>query len=189
VRGASVEGNAGAALLGLLACLAGCHAGANQVTDLERRKVDPLSPAATATVLIFASASCPISNRYAPELGRLYRRFAARGVAFYLVYTDLDQPVEGLRRHAREHEYPFAALRDPARELVRPSHVTVTPEAAVFLPGRRLVYHGRIDDRFVDFGKERAAPGRHDLADTLEALLAGRAVPAAATAALGCSIR
>jgi hypothetical protein len=173
--------SAGALVLGLLGCRP-----ASEVIDLEGRSADPLAVAAAATVLVFASPTCPISNRYAPELGRLHRRFAPRGVVFFLVYTDGDPAA--LRQHAREHAYPFATLRDPTRALVRASAVTVTPEAAVFVAGRRLVYHGRIDDRFVDFGRERAEPTRHDLAETLEAVLAGRAVPAPATSALGCAI-
>jgi hypothetical protein len=177
----------GALVLALVSCRRGRP---GEVVDLDGHRVDPLagSAMASATVLVFASASCPLSNRYAPELGRLHRRFAPRGVAFYLVYTDPDEPVAALKEHARAHQYPFPTLRDPRHELVKQSGVAVTPEAAVFLPGARLAYHGRIDDRLVDFGKERASPTRTDLADALEAVLTGRPVSAAVTPALGCTI-
>ena len=43
-------------------------------------------------VLLFIRTDCPISNRYAPDLERLYERFAPQGVEFRLVY-----PEPGLR--------------------------------------------------------------------------------------------
>jgi hypothetical protein len=172
-----------AMVAGALALVA-CHGG--RLTDLEGREQDPLS-ARAPTVLVFASISCPLSDRYAPELGRLYQRFAGRGVQWRLVYVDRDASMADLRKHAREHLYPFEALHDPRHRLAHRSGATVTPEAALFVGGR-LVYRGRIDDRLVDFGKERPIPTRHDLAEAVEAVLAGRPVPSSETASLGCAI-
>src|SRR5262249_44244591 len=126
--------------------------------DLQGRPVDPLRSAAAgraATVLFFVATSCPISNRYAPELVRLYDRFATRGVSFYLVYPDSDDSPATIREHLRAHGLPLSALRDPGHALVRQGHAVVTPEAALFGPDGRLLYHGRTDDRFVAFGKMR----------------------------------
>ena len=65
----------------------------------------------------------------------------------------------------------------PRHALVTVAAATVTPEAAVFAGGR-LVYHGRIDDRYVDLGLERPSPTKRDLADALAAVLAGKPVAA-----------
>lgn len=173
-----------AALAGAL--LAGCRREA--ATDLDGRAVDPLAGGAKVTVLLYVATSCPISNRYAPEVLRLRDRFTARGVAFHVVYPNTDETVAAVREHARAYGYGPAVLRDPGHELVRRSGVTVTPEAAVFRSGGHLAYRGRIDDRFVDFGRERAAPTRRDLEEALEALLAGGHVPRPSTTALGCAI-
>ena len=78
--------------LATLACAAPAQptgAAPDGVLDLEGRAVDPLdAPGATAVVLIFTRTDCPISNRYAPEVRRLYERFHDRGVRFWLVYPD-----------------------------------------------------------------------------------------------------
>ena len=165
---------------------------ATPVTDLEGRAVRPLEEAtAKATVLVFVGTDCPISNRYAPEIGRLRERFARQGVTFWLVYVQRTESAEAIRHHLREYFDTLAALRDPDHQLVRRAAARVTPEAAVFVPGAaeaRLVYHGRIDDRYVDFGRARVAPTTHDLEDALAAVLAGRPVPRAVTPAVGCSI-
>ena len=54
--------------------------------------------------------------------------------------------------------------------------------------GGRVVYRGRIDDRYVDLGVERPAPTRHDLADALTASLGGKPAPHPRTQAVGCFI-
>jgi hypothetical protein len=163
-----------------------------QLLDLDGRRVAPFrDPTARGFVFVLARTDCPISNRYAPELQRLHRRFAPKGLVFRLVYPDAGEDVEAIRRHARDFAYPFAALRDPEHGLVRLVRATVTPEAAVFVaepPGPRLVYRGRIDDRYVDFGTTRAVPTTRDLEQVLEAVAAGRKVPLRTTAAVGCFI-
>jgi len=79
-------------------------------------------------------------------------------------------------------------LRDPTHALVRIAHSQVTPEAAVFSRSGTLVYHGRIDDRFVSLGKERPAPTKRDLETALTATLEGKPVNPPTTQAFGCYI-
>ena len=38
-----------------------------------------------AVVLLFVSTDCPLSNGYVPELNRIERAYAPRGIAFYAV--------------------------------------------------------------------------------------------------------
>lgn len=159
-----------------------------RLLDLDGRTVDPFDRGGSrAVVFVFARIDCPVSNRYAPELARLYRNFAPRGVHFTLVYPG-DQPPDTIRRHVREYGYPFAALRDPEFAFVDRASATVTPEAAVFDARGTLRYLGRIDDRYISAGRMRPSATRHDLGEALEALLAGRLVAPDRTPAVGCLI-
>ena len=157
--------------------------------DLAGHPLDPFESAnAKAVVLIFVGTDCPISNRYAPEIRRLDEEFARSNVRFWLVYADADTSPGAIREHIKEYQLPQEVLRDPQHALVRLSQARVTPEAAVFLPGRRLVYHGRIDNRYEDLGKERPDATQRDLRDVLEAILKGNPVPYASARAVGCFI-
>jgi hypothetical protein len=71
--------------------------------------------------------------------------------------------------------------------MVQLAGARVTPEAAVFI-GKRLVYRGRIDDRYVTFGTTRPAPRVHDLEQVLERISSGRNVELQTTKAVGCFI-
>jgi hypothetical protein len=156
--------------------------------DLHGVAVDPLAAPRRATVLIFVTTECPISNRYAPEVQRLCERFGKLGVKFFLVYPSHLDSVTEIRTHLAQHEYTIPALRDPDGVLVKRAGAVRTPEAAVFGPNRALAYSGRIDDRFVDFGQERLAPGSHDLEDALNAVLRGQVVSPSRRDAVGCTI-
>jgi len=140
-------------------------------------------------VFLFTSTDCPISNRYAPEVRRLAEKFARQAVLFRLVYPNPMDKRDAIVEHMKAFGYAGVseALRDPKHTLVKHTGVTVTPETAVYAGGR-IVYHGRIDDRYVDLGLERPAATVHDLADVLAAVLEGRAVACAATQAVGCYI-
>jgi Redoxin len=163
-------------------------AGPLRVLDLDGRLVDPLAPAAgvRATVFVFITTDCPIANRYAPEVKRLTAIFTSQGVRFWLVYANPHEPVASIRNHLRQFQYAIPALRDPEHALVRFTKVTVSPEAAVIDQGGSLLYHGRIDDRWVNLGRDRPSPTHSDLAEALRATLDGKPVAQSATPAVGC---
>lgn len=144
-----------------------------------------LTAASLPTVLVFTTTDCPIANRYAPEINRLAAKFEGQAV-FKLVYpvpTDTDAAIHD---HRRKFGYTVEWTRDRQQRLVKETGVTVTPEVALFDAGGRMVYRGRIDDRYVAFGKERPQPTVRDLERSLDAVVAGKPVPVAQTQAIGC---
>lgn len=156
--------------------------------NLSGQAVDPLADVTNkAVVLLFVSCECPISNRYAPEIRRLNAKFAPRGVKFWLVYPNADE-AKALTQHTNDYRLNCDVLRDPHHSLVKRAKATVTPEAAVFLKDGRLVYHGRIDNRYVVLGKERPEATEHDLDVFLQAVVDGKALPKSAKPAVGCYI-
>jgi thiol-disulfide isomerase/thioredoxin len=167
-----------------LASLALFFAAPSAVTDLGGAPVH-LFESGKPTVLVFVRTDCPISNRYAPELQRLYKEYSSR-VDFFLVYADPSESPGSIRKHIADYGYPFPPLRDPHHALVKLSKAAVTPEAALFSARGELLYHGRIDDRYVDFGKYKPAADKHDLQDAIDEMLAGKPISEPATRAIGC---
>src|ERR1700736_6117262 len=124
-------------------------------SDLDGKPFDPFRAArGKVVVLIFVRTDCPVSNRYAPAIQRLSAKNAGKAV-FFLVYPSKKETADSIRKHDREFGYRLAALRDPQHILVKQSQAQITPEAAVFDAQRRLVYHGRIDNLYEDFGHAR----------------------------------
>jgi hypothetical protein len=138
-------------------------------------------------VWLFVRSDCPVANRYAPEIERLYERYSRQGVEFRLVYPEAGLTAEAMNKHRKEYGYKIPALLDTGHEYVVRAGVHVTPEAAVFVRGQ-LTYSGRIDDWYADIGKARHEAARHDLEEVLAVILTGKAVAPRRTKAVGCAI-
>ena len=136
------------------------------------------------TVYVFTTTDCPISNRYAPEIQRLAAKFGSQA-KFVLVYPVPSDTPDMIRDHKKKFAYTFESVRDADQKLIKQTGVTVAPEVAV-MNGSQLLYHGRIDDKYVELGRERSQPTTHDLEDALAAAIAGKPVTVKETRAVGC---
>jgi hypothetical protein len=164
------------------------------VLDLDGTAVHPLAslPAdVRGVVFVFTRSDCPIANRYAPDLERLQRRAAEASVAFWLVFVDPGERAADIREHLRSFRYTGRVLRDPSHILVGAAGATIAPEAAVFVRdarAARLIYRGRIDDRYLAPGRMRPAATSHDLEDAIDSLGDARRLTLHETQAVGCVI-
>lgn len=139
-------------------------------------------------VLVFTRSDCPISNRYAPRIRELCEVYESRGVEFCVVYPDPRETESSMRAHRAEYGLTCRGLLDADHTLTNATQAQITPEAVVYDRDGRQVYRGRIDDRYVDYGRTRAEPTTDDLRDALEACLHDRPVGAPVTKAIGCLI-
>jgi hypothetical protein len=157
-------------------------------TDLAGKQIDPLkSSPGKIVILIFVRTDCPISNRYAPAIQRLSTQYA-QNASFFLVYPARTESPAQIRTHEKEFNYELPALRDVNHALVKQSHATITPEAAVFDNNHRLIYHGRIDDLYQDLGRARPVPTTHELDDAIRAAISGKPLAIDSAPAVGCYI-
>jgi len=181
-----------AVLLALVCAWPGLAKGGEEslrITDIDGKTHKPLASAKTkAVVLVFVLRDCPVSNVYAPELTRIHKEYSKKGVAIFLVHPDRDTDAKAAHAHAKEYKLTAPIVLDHDHKLTRCAGVEVTPEAAVFDSKGHLMYRGRIDNLYADFGKKRAKPTQRDLRDTLDALLAGKPLAKRTTKAVGCYI-
>jgi thiol-disulfide isomerase/thioredoxin len=159
------------------------------VRNLHGKTVRPLvAKQRKATVLLFIAHDCPISNAYAPEISRIYRSYRDKQIAFYLIYVDPGLKPETAAKHSKDYRLSIPALLDPSHKLVELTGAMVTPEAAVVGRDGKLLYRGRIDDLYLDFGKRRHEATKRDLREALDAVVAGKKPAARTTKAVGCYI-
>ena len=170
----------------LLVCTA---AGRGQAAlDLDGRAVNPFAgDSGKVTVLIFVRRDCPVSSRYAPVIQKISKEYSDRA-NFWLVYPDKSDSPQAIRKYLQDYGYRLPALRDPEHALVKLGHAQITPEVAVFDRENHLVYEGRIDDRYVDFFRERPAPITHELDDAIRAVFSGKPVVKGEVRGVGCYI-
>jgi thiol-disulfide isomerase/thioredoxin len=159
--------------------------------DIEGVERHPLAstPGGKAAVVIFLAHDCPISNSYAPEINRLCAQYGGDGkFAFSLVHPLAELSADEAKKHAKEYGYTVPVFVDTKHVLTRRLGPKVTPEVAVIDPAGKVLYQGRIDDRWATFGRARIEPTARDLRAALDAILAGKPVPTERTDAVGCPI-
>ena len=138
-----------------------------------------------ATVVMFIATRCPVSNAYNERMEDLQKTYAARGVRFIGVNSNVNEPPAEIADHARRHGFTFPVVKDAGSRIADAYGAQHTPEIFVVDRDGVVRYHGRIDENRDD----PAAVRSPDLRNALDALLAGRAIPVPATKAFGCSIK
>ena len=175
-----------AALMLLLACASGCRRPGLGGTLPSGERVALLKPGDDAVVLVFVAPDCPISNRYVPTYNRLHGTLRAAGVGFFLVYSDDTFSAERIAEHRREYAIEPEVLVDHDQRLQKLVGAEKTPQAFLLDERSRVRYAGRIDDRWVDFGRFRPKASDATLENAVTAYLEGRAIEPARTQAIGC---
>jgi thiol-disulfide isomerase/thioredoxin len=138
-------------------------------------------------VFIFVRTDCTISNRYAPLLQEMNKKYGQQA-SFRLVFPDRNESADKIHRYLQDYNYRLIAIRDLDHGLVKKTMAKTTPEAAVFDAKGDLVYHGRIDNLYEHIGQSRRAATTHELADAIEAANKGLHPPVSTTEAVGCFI-
>ena len=183
--------------------LAACWSAADPAppTDRLNKKIDTITLTATdgtpaplsagadrqATVVVFLSFDCPVSNHSATTLAELHATYSGKGVAFVGVVAG-DEPLADVAKKAVAFKLPFPVHADPKLAAVDALKATATPEAFVLDHNSVLRYRGRIDNAFAARLRKNPRVTDHDLKDALDALLAGKSVATPATKAVGCPI-
>jgi hypothetical protein len=146
------------------------------------------APDVKVTVLVFTMQDCPIANSYAPTLNKFYDDYVARGIRLLLVHVDPALSDNAARQHADEYQIEAPVIVDRQHAWVKLAGATRSPEVAVVSPAGKILYAGRIDDKYVGFGKRRTHVTTHDLVNAIDAILSDRPVTTSKTETIGCYI-
>jgi peroxiredoxin len=140
-------------------------------------------------VLVQSCNHCPYVLAWEGRMIAIQRDYADRGVRLVAVNSNdasryAADSFDEMRSRAQREGFNFDYLHDEDQSLARALDSERTPEVFLFDRGRRLVYHGAIDDN-----RDETAVTTHYLRDALDALLAGREPPVAETKPVGCSVK
>ncbi|HTM54730.1 MAG TPA: redoxin domain-containing protein [Pirellulales bacterium] len=141
-----------------------------------------------AVLLLFLNTECPVSNSYAPLMTRLAERYRGRGVGCYGVHCDPALTAAEAQQHASEYALKLPLVLDPEQSLAHAAGVRIAPTAIVASPTGKVLYRGRLDNRYDTSGKRRDAATVHDLENALDAVLRGEQPAVAETEAFGCPL-
>jgi hypothetical protein len=156
------------------------------VIDLGGQPRTILADETRVTALVFLGTQCPISNRAIPTLNELYTSHGCDPLDFFIVVSDPTISRKDVISYRDQYKIKVPILFDASGTLAQQLKPTHTPEAFVLDASGAIRYQGRIDDSFAALGKVNQVVKSHDLADAIDALLAGKTIAHEKTEAVGC---
>jgi peroxiredoxin len=169
--------------------------------DLEG-KTRTLSDYADSKILciIFTCNHCPDAVAAAPRIQELYQDYKGKGVAVVAVnsnnsiglqpdelgYSAYGDSVPEMKPFAKDNGWELPYLYDGATQsFATACGAQSTPHVFVFDSERKLRYTGRMDDA----SRKKGHMDKSYVRDALDAMLAGKDVPAPVTRSFGCSTK
>jgi len=143
---------------------------------------------APAIVLMVQGNGCPIVRTSMPSMQRVSEKYAAQGVKFFLLNSNIQDNQKSISAEVAEFGYTLPVLVDEHQLIGESLKVTRTAEVFVINPAsRKVVYHGPIDDR-VGYENQRESASHEYLIDALDNVLAGENVAVSSADAPGCLV-
>jgi peroxiredoxin len=149
--------------------------------------------------IVFESNHCPVSQLYEGRIKQIQHDYKDQGLIVVginpnnpkairineLDHTDLNDSLPEMKIRAEYRHFTWPYLYDGETQAVAAKFGAVsTPHIFIFDQDRKLRYQGRIDDNML-----ASAATTHEARDAIDALLAGKPVPAEITRAFGCSTK
>jgi peroxiredoxin len=146
---------------------------------------------APALLVAFICNHCPYVKHIRAKFAEFAKEAKARGVAVVAISSNdvSAYPDDGPAKMAEEITlagYSFPYLYDESQEIAKAYQAACTPDFFLFDRERKLVYRGQFDDSRPESG--RPVTGK-DLRAAVDAVLAGKPVPADQKPSMGCNIK
>ena len=137
-----------------------------------------------ATVVMFISTQCPVSNNYNERIVALHNNYKDQEVQFIGINSNRNESVEEIVEHNKTNKFSFLVLKDLKNEIADKFVAKRTPEVYLLDDKRILRYRGAIDN-------SQKNPETHYLRETLALVVAGKEIPEnlKKTKAFGCTIK
>lgn len=144
-----------------------------------------------ALLVIFICTHCPYVKHIEKSLGKLSQDYTGKPIGMVAISSNdvtthpADSPA-GLKKQAAEMGFKFPYLYDESQDVAQAYHAACTPDPYLFDSNFKLVYRGQFDSSRPGSGVPVTGT---DLRAAIDAVLAGKPVPADQKPSVGCNIK
>ena len=143
---------------------------------------------AKAVAFLVQGNGCPIVRNAMPRFKELRDEFAAQGVEFFMLNTNLQDNRTSINAEVTKYGYDIPILMDETQLIGESLNLVRTGEVFVLDPKTWTVaYQGAIDDRLT-YENQKAEAENHYLQNALSDMVEGKPVQVASTNGIGCLI-
>ena len=141
-------------------------------------------------LIIFTCNHCPYARAVWPRSIRLAKYAKGLGITTVAVNPNIhpeypDDAPEVMKEKIKEWNIPFPYLIDESQMVAAAYKAQCTPDIFLLDKGKRLVYHGRIDDNWQEESKVK----KEELKEAITNLAEGKSASGRQFPSMGCSIK
>lgn len=141
-------------------------------------------------VIIFMCNHCPYVKGIIDELIQIQSDYADEAVQLIGINANdsteyPEDSFEAMQDWVREKSINFVYLHDEDQQVAKVYQAQCTPDIYIFDQGRKLAYHGRLNDNW----QKSDEVTEHSLRNALDALLNEKEVSPDQKPSMGCSIK
>lgn len=140
-------------------------------------------------LVVFICNHCPYVKAKVEALKEIYEKFKERVPLVGINSNDStnypDDSFENMKKIAEEKGIKFDYLVDDSQEIAKKYGATCTPDSFLFDKGRKLVFHGRVDDAM----NPDDSVTEKTMIDNIKKLLANEKIEKDFDPSIGCSIK
>jgi len=143
---------------------------------------------AKAVVLFWQGNGCPIVRLSVSKIAELEKKYAQRGVLFFMVNANPQDDLDSISREAEEFRISLPILKDETQFITSSLGVERTADAVLIDPKSWTVaYHGPLDDS-LGYESQRSASSHRYLDEAIDSLLRKKRIKKQRVEAKGCLI-
>ena len=135
-------------------------------------------------LIVFLSAQCPVVKGYHERINEIAAAYKAKGINFIGINSNATEDLNWVKSNITEYGYQFPVLIDKNNVFADKLKAESTPEVFYVDAGRKLVYHGAIDN-----SRDGDNITQPYLKTAFDESLSGKAITKPTTFAIGCSIK
>ncbi len=160
-----------------------------QVSSTQAQNIDQTSSNTDSLSLyLFLLDDCPICLNYTVLLNDLYLEYGSR-ISFQGYFPNFSSKRKKIDQFKETYQVEFPLQTDYYKEQAKKWNAQVTPEAILYNhTTKKIIYQGRIDNKFVRLGKRRNVVTEHELVNAIEQTIASKEVLIQFAEPIGCFI-
>lgn len=154
------------------------------------QEVIPKTQIATKiSIYIFLLDDCKICRDYGHELSDLYDQYHSAEIEFIGVFPNFSSKKESIEKFKDDFDIEFELKTDYFKKLSKKFDAKILPEVFVYdnVLGK-VIYSGRIDDRYVSIGQRKRVIKTFDLRTVLNNIMSKKDILNTRTEPIGCFI-
>ena len=136
----------------------------------------------------FFIQDCPASKYAISKVAQMDKAYPDSLVKFIGVYSDPVPNLLTMRKLVNNHSPNLTIIIDSTLAIAKKYNATTTPQFILLDEAEKVLYDGRIDDYYIDFGKHGDDPKDNYVQMAIETLKAGKGKYIRSTKPIGCKI-